>query len=146
MKQLARGEPLSLTILNALTVFLFGMRNTMKTVGHLIAQHIRPSSMDNEFVGMTDYVMKSFYNLLARDYEKISNSDSSRGSHHSSHECFMAEGAHLAETPEGHVTNVCEGKVTPPSDPDDEVEADGRILPNPRLEQLRARQQELEDA
>jgi hypothetical protein len=94
--------------------------------------------MNDEFVEMADYVTKSFYDLLMGDSEGISISDSSRGSHHPSRECFMVEDAHRAETPEGHVTNICEGEITPLSDPDDKVEADGRVLPNPQLEQLRA--------
>jgi hypothetical protein len=68
---------------------------------------------------MTDYVTESFYDLLMRHFEEISNSDSSRGSHHPSHECFMLEGVDHAGTPKGHVTNIREGEVTPPSDHDD---------------------------
>jgi hypothetical protein len=98
--------------------------------------HLPPAN--DEFVGMADCVTESFYDLLAGDFEGISDSNSSRGSHHPSRKCFMAEGAHSAKTPEGHVTNVREGEVTPPSDPDDGVGADGRVPPNPRLEQLRA--------
>jgi hypothetical protein len=102
--------------------------------------------MDSEFMGMTDYVMESFYDLLIGDSEEIFDSNSSRGSHHPSRECFRAEGTHRAETPEGHIANVHEGEVTPPSDSDDEVKANGRVPPSPWLEQLRAQQQELEDA
>jgi hypothetical protein len=138
MTQLARGEPLSPTILNALTAFPFVLYNAAETVYHLIAQRTCPSSTDSEFVGMTDYVMESFYDLLARDSEEISDSDSSRGSHHPSRECFMAEGAHHAETPKGHVASVHGGEVTPPFDLDDDVGVDGRIPPNPWLDQQRA--------
>jgi hypothetical protein len=40
----------------------------------------------------------------------------------------MAEGPHRAEIPEGNVANVNEGEVTPPSDLDNEAEADRRAL------------------
>jgi hypothetical protein len=63
--------------------------------------------MDNEFGGMMDYVTESFHNLLARDSEVISDSDSSRGSHHPSRECFMAG------TPEEHVKSVHDGGYSP---------------------------------
>jgi hypothetical protein len=45
---------------------------------------------NDKFVGMADYVTESFYDLLVGDSEGISDSDSSRGSHHTSRECFMA--------------------------------------------------------
>jgi hypothetical protein len=77
--------------------------------------------------------MEFFYDLLAGDPEEISNSDSSRGSHHPSRECFMAKGAHRAGAPEGHVADIREGDVTPPSDPDDKVKEDRRVPPNPWL-------------
>jgi hypothetical protein len=134
MTQLARGEPLSPVILNAPTMFPFSLHNAAGTVGHLTVQCMHPPPANDEFVGMVDYVTKSFYDLLVGDSRRISDSDSSRGSHHSSRECLMAEGAHHAETTKGHITNVHEGEVTPPSNPDDEVEADGRVPPNPRLE------------
>ena len=89
---------------------------------------------------MTEYVVKSFHDLLAGDSELLSDSDSSRGSHHPSRECFMAG------TPEGRVESVHEGGATPPNDLDDEVEEDAGALPRMRVEQLRAQHQELEDA
>lgn len=92
---------------NALTALLFGLRNAAGIIDHLVAQHMHPSSADNEFVGMTDYISESFYNLLAEDYEAISNSGSSRGSHHPSRECFMAD------TPDGHVEIIHEREDTP---------------------------------
>jgi hypothetical protein len=113
MTQLVRGEPLSLAILNASTAFSFGLHNAAETVGHLIAQCTCPSSTDSEFVGMIDYVIESFYDLLAGDFEEISDSDSSRGSHHPSRECFITEGPHHAKTLEGHVASIHEGDVTP---------------------------------
>ena len=72
-----------------------------------MVQRMPPFPMNDEFIGMTKYVMESFHNLLAGEIESPSNSDSSRGSHHPSHECFM-EG-----TPKGHVDNIHEGETTP---------------------------------
>ena len=77
-----------------------------------------PPTMDKEFMGMADYVVESFHDLLTRDSESISDSDSSRGSHHPSHECFMVA------TPEGHVESICEVEATLIDDLDDEVEGD----------------------
>ena len=68
------------------------------------------------------------------------DSDSSRGSHHPSRECFMAG------TPEGYIESIHEGGATPTDDLDDEVEGDAGALPCLRVEQLRARHQELEEA
>ena len=81
----------------------FGLRNATETVGHLVAQHAPPPPMNNEFVGTTEYVAKSFYDLLIGESESPSNSDSSRGSHHPSRECFMAG------TPEGYIESIHEG-------------------------------------
>jgi hypothetical protein len=52
----------------------------------------------------------------------------------------------MRKPPEGHIKSAHGGEVTPPLSPDDEVRVDKRVLPNSRLEQLRAWQQELEDA
>jgi hypothetical protein len=52
---------------------------------------MHPSSADDEFVGMVDYIIESFHDLLAGDSEAVSDSDSSGGSHHPSRECFMAD-------------------------------------------------------
>jgi hypothetical protein len=65
------------------------------------------SSANDEFVGMMDYITESFHDLLMGDSEAISNSDSSRGSHHPSRECFMAD------TLEGHVKSVHDGGLLP---------------------------------
>ena len=105
-----------------------------------MVQRTPPSPVNNKFMGMTEYVMESFHNLLAGESESPSSSDSSRGSHHSAHECFMAG------TPEGHVESIHEGEATPMNDLDDEVEGDARAPPRLRVEQLKARHQELEEA
>jgi len=77
-----------------------------------------PSPVNDEFVGMTEYVVESFHDLLTGETESPSTSDSSRGNHHASRECFMAG------TPEGHVESIHEEEATPTNDLDDEIEGD----------------------
>ena len=91
-------------------------------------------------MGMTEYVTKSFHNLLAGESELHSGSDSSRGSHHPSRECF------IIGTPEGHVESIHEEEATPMNDLNDEAEGDAWAPPCLRVEQLKARHQELEEA
>ena len=142
MMQPARGEPLSPKHLTrgALVAFLFGLRNATGTVGHLMAQRMHPSPMNDEFVGMTEYVVESFHDLLTGDFELLSDSNSSKGSHHPSRECFMVG------TPEGRVESIHEGGATPPNNLDDEVKEDAGALPRMQVQQLRSWHQELEDA
>ena len=142
MMQLAGGDPLSLEYLirSAPTAFPSGLRNAARTVSHLVAQRMHPSPTNDEFMGMTEYVTESFHGLLTGDSESLSDSDSSRGSHHPSRECFMVG------TPKGHVENIHEGGATPPNDLDNKVEEDAGALPRMWVEQLRVRHQELEDA
>ena len=64
---------------------------------------------------MTEYVVESFHDL-ARESESPSDSNTGRGSHHPSRECFMAG------TPEGYVESIHEGGVTPIDDLNNEVE------------------------
>ena len=120
MIQLTRGKSLSPEHLTrgTLAAFPFGLRNAAGTVGHLVAQHMHPSPMNDEFVGMTEYVAESFHNLLTGDSESLFDSNSSRGIHHPSRLCFMAG------TPEGRVESIHEGGATPLNDLDDEVEED----------------------
>ena len=89
---------------------------------------------------MTEYVAESFHDLLAGDSESLSDSDSSRGSHHLSQECFMVG------TPKGRVERVHEGGATPPNDLNNEDEEDVGSLPHLWVEELRARHRELKDA
>ena len=86
MTQLAGGEPLypEYLIRSALTALPFGLRNAVETVGHLVAQRMPPSPTNDEFMGMTEYVMKSFHDLLVGESESPSDFDSSRGSPHPS--------------------------------------------------------------
>ena len=87
-------------------VFLFGLRNAMATVSHLVAQHTIPSPVNNEFVGMIESIMEYLHGLLAEGPRSDSSSDSSRGSHHPSRECFMEE------TPEGHIESISAEETT----------------------------------
>ena len=67
--QLAEGEPLSPDYLIRSTPIALpsGLRNAAKTVGHLVAQRTLPSPMNDEFMGMTEYVAESFHDILARE-------------------------------------------------------------------------------
>ena len=121
-------------------MLLFGLCNAIETVGHLVAQHIPPSPMNDEFMGMTEYVAESFHDLLVGESESPSNFDSSRGSHHPSHKCFMVG------TPEGYVESIHEGEATLMNSFDDEVKGDAGAPPRLRVEQLKAQHQELEEA
>ena len=91
-------------------------------------------------MGMTEYVMESFHNLLIGESESPSSSNSSRGSHHPSRECFMVG------TPEGHIESIHEEEATPMNDLDDEAKGDAGAPPRLWVEQLKARHQELEEA
>lgn len=63
--------------------------------------------MDIEFMGVADYVSQSVLNLFIDKSMGSSDMDSSKGSHHPLHECFMAE------THEGHLEVILEGDKTP---------------------------------
>ena len=106
-----------------------------------MAQHVPPFPVNDEFVGMTEYVMESFHDLLTEELESPSSFDSSRGSHHPSCECFMVG------TLEGHVESIHEEEATPTNDLQDEVRGgDLGAPPCLLVEQLKARQQEVEEA
>ena len=64
-----------------------------------------PSLVNDEFVGVIEHVVESFHDLLAEKPESPSCSDSSRGSHHPSRECFMTD------TPEAIPTNDLDDEV-----------------------------------
>ena len=142
MAQLVGGEPLSLEYLirSASIAFPFGLRNAAEIDGHLVARRTPLSPTNDEFVGMTEYVTESFHDLLAGESESPSGSDSSRGNHHPSRECFMMG------TPEGHVESIHEEEATPTNDLDDEVGRDVGAPPRLWVEQLKARHQELKEA
>ena len=69
--QLTEGEPLSpkYLIQGAPAAFPFGLCNVARSIGHLMAQRMHPSPMNDEFVGMTEYIVESFHDLLAGDSE-----------------------------------------------------------------------------
>ena len=142
MAWLAGGEPLSPKhlIRSAPTVLSFGLRNAAGTISHLVAQRMIPPPTSDEFVGVIEHVMESFHDLLIEDPESPSGSDSSRGSHHPSRECFMTG------TQEGQVESIHMEEATPTNDLDNE--AKGEIAAPPRMwvEQLKAQHQELEEA
>ena len=80
-----------------------------------MAQRTPPSPTNDEFVGMIEYIMESFHDLLVGESKSPSDSDSSRLSHHPSRECFMAG------TPEGYIESIHEGGATPIDGLNDEV-------------------------
>ena len=135
-------EPLSpeYLIRSAPTVLPFDLRNAVETVGHLVAQRMIPSPVNDEFVGVIEHVVESFHDLLAEKLESPSSSDSSRGSHHPSRECFMAG------TPEGYVESIHEGESTPTKAFDDEVEGDAGAPPRLWIVQPKDQHQELDEA
>ena len=127
-------------IQTASTALLFGLRNAVETDGHLMAQHAPPFLMNDEFVGVTKYVVESFHDLLVEETESPSASNSSRRSHHPSHECFMT-GTH-----EGHVKSVSKEEATPVNNLGDEAEGEIAAPPCMRVEQQKARHREIEEA
>jgi hypothetical protein len=56
-----------------------------------MARHSCSPPMNDEFMGMANYIVESIHNLLVSDSETISDSASSQESYHPSRECFMAE-------------------------------------------------------
>ena len=118
----------------------FGLRNAAGTGSHLVAQRMIPPPTNDEFMGVIEHVMESFHDLLAKELESPFGYDSSRGSHHPSHECFMIG------TPEGHVESICEEEASLTNDINDEVEGDTGAPPHLWVEQLKARCLEIEEA
>ena len=95
---------------------------------------------DSEFVGVVEHDPKTLYGLLAEEPESSSSSDSSKGSHHPSRECFMTQ------TPEGHVQSVSREETTPIGNPNARIKAETTAPSHIRMEQLRARKLEIDDA
>ena len=118
----------------------FGLRNATATVSHLVAQHMVPPPTNDEFVGVIEHVTESFHDLLAEEPELPSGSDSSRGSHHPSRECFMMG------TLEGHVESIHEGEATPTNGLDDEAKRETAAPPRMPVERLKAQHGEIEEA
>ena len=76
---------------SASTAFPFGLRNTAATACHLMALRMVQMPADSEFMGVIEHDTESLHQLLTEEPESSSSSDSSRGSHHPSRECFMTE-------------------------------------------------------
>ena len=93
---------------------------------------------DNEFVGVIEHDAESLHRLITEEPGSSSSSDSSRGSHHPSRECFMTG------TLEGHIESVHKGEATPTNDLDDEAERETAAPPHMPVEQLKDRHREIE--
>ena len=74
---------------SAPTAFPFGLCNAAATAGHLLALRMVQSPTDIKFVGAIEHDTETLYELLNEEPGSFSSSDSSRGSHHPSRECFM---------------------------------------------------------
>ena len=74
---------------SAPTAFLFGLHNVATTAGRLLALRVVQPPTDIEFVGAIERDTETLYELLNEEPVSLSSSDSSRGSHHPSWECFM---------------------------------------------------------
>ena len=118
---------------------LFGLRNAAVTVSHLMVQRTIPSPANNEFVGMIESVMESLHGLLIEGPGFDSGSDSGRGSHHPSQECFMAE------TSEGHIESASEKEVTPAGNRGNGTEGRTIAPSHVGVEQLKARKWEINE-
>ena len=99
-----------------------------------------PPPTNDEFMAVIEHIMESFHDLLAEEPELPSGSDSSRGSHHQSRECFMMG------TPEGHVESVPKEETTPANNLDNEAEGEMEAPTCMGVEQLKARKREIEEA
>ena len=107
---------------------LFGLRNAAATVSHLLAQRTTLSPMNNKFMGMIKSVTESLHGLLTEGTGLDSGSDSGRGSHHPSRECFMAD------TSEGHIESVSMEDTTPAGNLGDTTERGTAAPPHIGLE------------
>jgi len=96
--------------------------------------------MNNEFVGMIESITESLHGLLMEGLGSDSGSNSSRGSHHPSRECFMAE------TPKGHVESVSAEETTLAGNLGGGTEGDTAAPPHVGVEQLRAQKWEINEA
>jgi hypothetical protein len=113
-----------------------------------MAQRFRPSPINDEFVGVADYVMKLINDLLVSDLESFSDLASSQGSYHPLRECFMVEivdDTRQEVTPEGHIVNANDGAPhggnrSPPCPVNGHgATADVEVPPYPRMNQLQER-------
>ena len=125
---------------SAPTAFPFGLRNAAATTCHLVALRMVQPLANSEYVGVIEHDMESLHKLLTEEPESSSGSDSSMGSHHPSWECFMAD------TSEGHIESISEGEATPAANPDVRNGGKAAAPSHVRMEQLRARKLEIDDA
>ena len=125
---------------SAPTAFPFFLHNAAATASHLLALRMVQSPTDIEFVGAIEHDTETLYGLLNEEPGSFSSSDSSRGSHHPSRECFMTQ------TPEGHVESASREEVTPTNNPDSRSGEETTAPSGLRMEQLKARQQEIDEA
>ena len=102
------------------------------TAGHLLSLRMVQPPTDSEFMEVVEHDPETLYGLLAEEPESSSSSDSSKGSHHPSRECFMTQ------TPEGHLQSVSGEETTPTGNPDAKIEAKMAAPSHVRMEQLRA--------
>ena len=121
-------------------VLPLGLHNTVATISHLVAQRTIPSLMNNELVGMIKSITESLHGLLMEGPGSKSGSDSDRGSHHPSRECFMTE------TPKGHIESVSVEETTPAGNLSDGTKGGIAAPPHVGVEQLRAQKQEIDEA
>ena len=85
-------------------------------------------------------ITKSLHGLLTEELGSDSGSNSSRGSHHPSRECFMAG------TPEGHVESISVEEATPTGNLSDGTKGGTAAPPHIGVEQLRAQKREIDEA
>ena len=117
----------------------FGLHNAATTIGHLVAQCMILFPVNNEFVGVIEHVTESLQNLITEELGSSSGSDSSKGSHHPSWDCFMTG------TPEGHVESISMEEATPVGNLDGETKGETAAPPRVGVEQLRARKREIDE-
>ena len=113
---------------SAPTAFLFGLRNATATACHLVALRMVQPPADSEFMGVIEHDMESLHKLLTEEPGSSSSSDSSRGSHHPSWECFMAK------TPKGRVESIFGEEATPAGNPDGRTEGEAAAPSYVRME------------
>jgi len=136
--QPSREDPCHLTLSlehstrSTLMALLFGLRNATATVSHLVAQRAIPFPANNEFMGLIESITESLHGLLVKGPWSDSGSDSGRGSHHPSRECFMAE------TSEGHVESFSKKEVTLIGNLGDGTKGGAAAPPHVGVEQLEA--------
>ena len=88
---------------------------------------------------MIEHVTKSLHNLLTEELGSSSGSDSSRGSHHPSWDCFMMG------ILEGHIESISTEETTSAGNLNGETEGGTAAPPHVGVEQLRAQKWEIKE-